>query len=49
MISNPSVRLRTLLACALLVFIIQGGALAQQQAAKTKSARIDEVMNLANK
>ena len=49
MTSNPSVRLRTLLACALLVFIIHGGALAQQQAAKTKSARIDEVMNLANK
>ncbi|MDQ3473877.1 MAG: serine hydrolase [Acidobacteriota bacterium] len=37
------------MACALLVFISQGGALAQQQAAKTKSAKIDEVMNLANK
>ncbi len=49
MIPNLSLRLRTLLACALLVFILQGGVFAQQQAAKTKSARIDEVMSLANK
>jgi CubicO group peptidase (beta-lactamase class C family) len=49
MIPNFSLRLRTLLACALLVFVLQGGAFAQQQAAKNKSAKIEEVMNLANK
>jgi CubicO group peptidase (beta-lactamase class C family) len=49
MIPNLSLRLRTLLACTLLVFILQGGAFAQQQAAKTRSAKIEEVMNLANK
>ena len=40
--------LRALMACALLIFILQSGALAQQTA-KTKAARIDEVMSLANK
>jgi CubicO group peptidase (beta-lactamase class C family) len=49
MIPNFSLRVRTLLACALLVFVLQGVAFAQQQAAKTKSAKIEEVMNLANK
>jgi CubicO group peptidase (beta-lactamase class C family) len=48
MIQMFSLRLRTLMACALLIFILQSGALAQQSA-KTKAARIDEVMTLANK
>ena len=48
MIQMFSVRLRALMACALLIFILQSGALAQQPA-KTKAARIDEVMSLANK
>ena len=48
MIQIPSNRLRALLACAILAFILQGAAFAQQQAAKTKSAKIEEVMSLAN-
>src|SRR5688572_9213034 len=48
MIPN-SFRFRNLLACALLIIILQGAGFAQQQAAKTKSAKIDEVMSLANK
>ena len=48
MIQMFAMRLRALLACALLIFILQSSALAQQPA-KTKAARIDEVMTLANK
>ncbi|HEX4900494.1 MAG TPA: serine hydrolase [Pyrinomonadaceae bacterium] len=48
MIQMLSLRLRAVLACALLIFIIQGGALGQQTA-KTKAAQIAEVMTLANK
>lgn len=48
MIQMLSLRLRAVLACALLIFIIQSGALGQQTA-KTKAAQIDEVMTLANK
>ena len=48
MIQMLSLRLRSLIPCALLIVILQSGAFAQQTA-KTKAARIDEVMSLANK
>ena len=48
MIQMLSLRLRAVLACALLIFILQSGALGQQTA-KTKAAQINEVMTLANK
>ena len=48
MIQTLSLRLRAVLACALLIFVLQSGALAQQTA-KTKAAKIDEMMMLASK
>jgi CubicO group peptidase (beta-lactamase class C family) len=49
MIQMLSLRLRALLVCAMLVFALQSDAFAQQPATKSKAAKIDEVMTLANK